>query len=79
MAANLVQKMQETNDAKRLVRRVPSVKQVEKMIALANGYSNFERFRNRAMYCENYFESYSKEKLPNTVKRTFPKKKTGRK
>ena len=35
VAANLVQKMQETNDAKRLVRRVPSVKQVEKMIALA--------------------------------------------
>ena len=52
---------------------------IKKMIALANGYSNFERFRNRAMYCENYFESYSKEKLPNTVKRTFPKKKTGRK
>ena len=32
---NRVQKMQETNDAKNLVRRVPSVKQVEKMIAQA--------------------------------------------
>ena len=32
---NLVQKMQETNAKKRLVRRVPSVKQVEKMIAQA--------------------------------------------
>ena len=35
VADNLVKKMQETNDAKRLVRRVPSVKQVEKMIAQA--------------------------------------------
>jgi hypothetical protein len=30
-----VKKMQETNAAKKLVRRVPSVKQVEKMIAEA--------------------------------------------
>ena len=35
VAENLVKKMQETNEAKRLVRRVPSVKQVEKMIAQA--------------------------------------------
>lgn len=49
---------------------------VKKMLNLANGYSNFERFRNRAMYCENYHETYSVEKLPNTVKRIFPKKKT---
>ena len=35
VADNLVQKMLETNDAKKLVRRVPSVKQVEKMIAQA--------------------------------------------
>ena len=35
VAENLVQKMQETNEAKNLVRRVPSVKQVEKMIAQA--------------------------------------------
>ena len=35
VAENLVQKMQETNAAKKLVRRVPSVKQVEKMIAQA--------------------------------------------
>ncbi len=32
VAENLVKKMQETNDAKHLVRRVPSVKEVEKMI-----------------------------------------------
>ncbi|MCR5096575.1 MAG: transposase [Erysipelotrichaceae bacterium] len=47
---------------------------IKKMITLANGYSNFERFRNRAMYCENYYETYSTEKLPNKVKRVFPKK-----
>ena len=48
---------------------------IKKMITLANGYSNFDRFRNRAMYCENRYETYSKEKLPNTIKRIFPKKK----
>ena len=48
---------------------------IKKMIRLANGYSNFDRFRNRAMYCENYYETYSKEPLPNTVRRNFPKKK----
>ena len=35
VAENLVQKLQETNDAKRLVRRVPSVKQIAKMIEAA--------------------------------------------
>lgn len=29
------------------------------MIRLANGYSNFEHSHNRAMYCENYYETYS--------------------
>ena len=48
---------------------------IKKMLKLANGYSNFDRFRNRAMYCENYYETYSEEKLSNTVKRIFPKKK----
>lgn len=48
---------------------------IKKMLKLANGYSNFDRFRNRAMYCENYFETYSQEKLLNTIKRIFPKKK----
>ena len=38
------------------------------MLNLANGYSNFERFRNRAMYCENLYETYSVDKLPNKVK-----------
>ena len=46
------------------------------MLKLANGYSNFDRFRNRAMYSENYYDTYSKEKLPNTIKRKFAKKKT---
>ena len=37
VAENLVGKMQETNDARHLVRRVPSVKEVAKMIELAKG------------------------------------------
>ena len=45
------------------------------MIRLANGYCNFERFRNRAMYCENRYEKYFKEPLKHKVKRQFPKKK----
>ncbi len=49
---------------------------IKKMLNLANGYSNFERFRNRAMYCENLYETHSVDKLPNKVKRIFPKKKT---
>ena len=44
------------------------------MIIVANGYSNFERFRNRAMYAENIFDTYSEEKLPNTIKRVYKKK-----
>ena len=48
---------------------------IKKMLKLANGYSNFDRFRNRAMYCENLYDAYSEEKLTNTVKRIFPKKK----
>ena len=48
---------------------------IKKILNLGNGYTNFERFRNRAMYCENYYEAYSKEKLPNTVRRIFPKRK----
>lgn len=35
VAENLVKKMQETNEAKKLVRRVPTVAQVQKMIAQA--------------------------------------------
>ncbi len=48
---------------------------IKKMIRLANGYTNFKRFRNRSMYCENYYETYSREPLKNTVKRKFPKRK----
>lgn len=42
---------------------------IKKMIRLANGYSNFERFRNRVMYCENLHDSYSEDELPNTIRR----------
>lgn len=48
---------------------------IKKMIHLANGFSNFERFRNRTMYSENHYETYSEDKLPNIIKRHFPKKK----
>jgi len=48
---------------------------IKKMIRLANGYTNFERFRNRAMYCENLYDTYSLERLPNKIRRQFPKKK----
>lgn len=49
---------------------------IKKMIRLANGYSNFERFRNRAMYCENMYETYSDIRLTNKIKRTYKKKDT---
>ena len=52
---------------------------IKKMIRLANGYCNFERFRNRAMYCENRYEKYSKEPIKHKVKRQFPKKKKKKK
>ena len=48
---------------------------IKKMIRLANGYGNFKRFRNRVIYCENYYEIYSEKALPNTVRRRFPPKK----
>lgn len=44
-------------------------KYIKLLLKLANGYSNFERFRNRAMYVLNKFEKPSNEKLPNKVKR----------
>ena len=44
---------------------------IKKMLNLANGYSNFDRFRNRVIYCENYHETYSKEKLPNNCVKKF--------
>lgn len=45
------------------------------ILKLANGYSNFDRFRNRAMFVLNRQESYSNHRLDNTVKRWLPKKK----
>ena len=51
-------------------------KMIKIILKLANGYQNFERFRNRALYVLNKRESYSDHKLPNTVKRIMkdPKK-----
>ena len=44
------------------------------IIKLANGYSNFARFRNRAMYCLNKDATYSKTRLKNKVKNKIKKK-----
>ena len=41
------------------------------ILKLANGYSNFSRFRNRAMYVLNKESIASDEKLENNVKRTL--------
>ena len=41
------------------------------ILKLANGYSNFSRFRNRAMYVLNKDSIASDEKLENNVKRTI--------
>ena len=35
---------------------------VKKILKIANGYSNFKRFRNRAMYCLNKYASHSFKK-----------------
>lgn len=43
------------------------------ILKLANGYANFARFRNRAMYVLNKLEGHSDRILPNTVKRISKK------
>lgn len=48
-------------------------KYIKIILKLANGYSNFQRFRNRCMYCLNRYETYSEDKLTTTVKRSYPK------
>lgn len=50
-------------------------KYIKIILKLANGYSNFQRFRNRAMYVLNKFESYSEEIIDIPIKRKLPKKK----
>ena len=44
-------------------------KYIKIILKLANGYSNFSRFRNRAMYILNKDSIASDEKLENNVKR----------
>ena len=51
-------------------------KYIKILLRLANGYVNFGRFRNRAMYVLNKNELYSKTRLKNTVKITKKKKKS---
>lgn len=42
-------------------------KYIKIILRLANGYQNFSRFRNRAMYVLNKYETYSEEKLDNNI------------
>ncbi len=35
---------------------------IKKILKIANGYSNFKRFRNRVMYCLNRYASHSFKK-----------------
>lgn len=44
-------------------------KYIKIILKLANGYSNFQRFKNRCMYCLNRFEKYSEDKLTTVIKR----------
>lgn len=44
------------------------------ILKLANGYKNFGRFRNRAMYVLNVQEEPSNHRLPNNVKMIYKKK-----
>lgn len=45
------------------------------ILKLANGYKNFDRFRNRAMYVLNVQEEPSNHRLPNNVKMIYKKNK----
>ena len=49
-------------------------KYIKKIKDIANGYSNFRRFRNRIMYSENPFEKPSEERIGKQVKRKMPKR-----
>ena len=49
-------------------------KYIKIIIRLANGFSNFDRFRNRALYVLNKNESPSDMRIENSVTRHFPKK-----
>ena len=48
-------------------------KYIKMILKLANGYSNFERFRNRCMYSLNKFEQRSDEPVDHEVTRHFKK------
>ena len=45
-------------------------KYIKTILRLANGYSNFQRFRNRCMYCLNRFEVHSQDKLSTPVRKS---------
>ena len=45
-------------------------KYINTILRLANGYSNFQRFRKRCMYCLNRFETHSQDKLSTPVRKS---------
>lgn len=47
---------------------------VKKILNNANGYSNFQRSRNKIMYSQNHYETYSVAEHQNTVKRKGKKR-----
>ena len=54
-------------------------KYIKILLHLANGYANFPRFRNRAMYVLNKNDLPSEVRLVNTIKQERPEKKKKRK
>lgn len=49
-------------------------KYIKKIKDIANGYSNFRRFRNRIMYSENPYEKPSEERMEKKVSRKMPER-----
>lgn len=49
-------------------------KYIKKIKDIANGYSNFKRFRNRIMYSENQYEKPLELKSNKRIKRYMPKR-----
>ena len=49
-------------------------KYIKKIKDIANGYTNFERLRNRILYSENLYEKPLEEKSDKRIKRYMPKR-----
>jgi len=47
-------------------------KYLKLLLKLANGFHNFDRFRNRALFVLNRYQSFSSSRLDNSIVRHFP-------